>query len=339
MSTPRGKAILAVVLATLAWGTTGVFIRFFSHPGRFAAFADAPRMDPFTQTLGRYGVALGVLLILGLFRRRMRIDRLKGRWWLLMLVPAVPNIAMQVFWVSAYYYAKPIMVSLLAKLAVLLSLTFTYIFFRDERRLIGNWRLLGAALLGVGAAVGVVLAAAPAGPSPAATHSAADGADLVVGALLVVGSSTCWALYSVGVKFVMRREPIPSGGAFVIAAVYMVAAFAVMTAIWGRYGLFARAGWPVLGLLVLSGTLNIAIPHVLYYYSIRHLGVAVTALVTMCTTFVTAALSIPIFQEVLTVGQLGFGAMLMGSAATAVWLSRRRIRPPREPSMPEPPIE
>jgi len=330
MSSSRGTAVSAALGATLGWGCTPVFIKLFTQPSKIPWLAGAPNLDLFTQTLGRYGAAFIVLLIMGLFQRSMRVTRLKARHWGLMLIPSVPNIVMQVFWVGAYYFEiGPTTISLLSKLSTILSLTFTYLFFRDERRLLGNRRFLLLAMAGVGCAVGVVLSAGK-----------LEFGTVGLGALFIVGSSTFWALYSVGIKYVMRREAIPSGGAFVIAAAYMVAAFAVMTLIRGDYTLFARAGWRLNVLLAVSGAVNIAIPHVLYYHSIRRLGVAVTALVTMCGTFITAAVSFAVFRETLTTGQILFGLALMASAAGAVWLSRA-TQPHAEPKTPlrEPAID
>ena len=339
MRSARGKAIGAVILATLAWGSTPVFIKIFSEPDHFPAIECQEALDPFTQTVGRYGAALIGLLILSLLKKDMRLTRLKRRWWLLMLVPTLPNIALQICWVGAFYFLMPTMASLLAKLATILSLAFTYIFFRDERKLIGSWKFLTAAVVGLGAAVGVVLSSVARPIDPAAARPAAEGAVLLYGALLIVGSSTFWGLYSVGIKFVMRKNAIPSAPAFVIAAVYMVVAFMVLTALFGDYGKFARIGWKLTGLIVLSGTVNIAVPHILYYYSIRRVGVAVTALVTMCTTFITAALSFAVFGEMLTVEQTCLGLVLMTSAAAAVWLSRRDRTAPRKLPLREPPID
>jgi drug/metabolite transporter (DMT)-like permease len=331
MSSTRGKAVAAALGATLGWGCTPVFIKLFGNPREVSWLAGAPELDLFTQTLGRYGAALIALLVMGLFQQSMRLTRLKARHWGLMLIPSVPNIIMQVFWVGAFYFdIAPTMGSLLAKLSTILSLAFTYLFFRDERRLLGNrWFLLMAAA-GVGSAVGVVL-----------TAGELKFGTVGLGALFLVGSSIFWALYSVGIKYVMRREPIPSGGAFVIAAAYMVAAFAVMTLIGGRYSLFLEAGWKLNVLLAVSGVVNIAVPHVLYYHAIRRLGVAVTALVTMCGTFVTAALSVAVFGQMqLTLGQILFGLALMASAGGAVWLSHSK-QPDAEPKTPlrEPAID
>jgi drug/metabolite transporter (DMT)-like permease len=313
----RRRGILAVIVATCGWGTTPVIIRLLGHASEYPQwFGTVPDLDPYTQTIGRYGVALIVLLLMGLFSPSMRLRRLKGRYWLWMLVPGMPNIVMQVCWVNAYYHRiMPTMGMLLSELSLVLSLAFTYAFFRDERHVIGSRSFLLLVLLALGAAAGVVVMAP------------LQGAELPVfglGVLFICGSSLFWAFYSVGIKFATQRKQIPSGPAFLIASVYMVAAFAVMTAFAGGYEKLAQIGWRLSAVVALGGCVNIAIPHVLYYYAIRRLGIATAALVTLCATFVTAAVSFAVFGEMLTLGQIGFGAVLMASAGAAVWLGEVR---------------
>jgi drug/metabolite transporter (DMT)-like permease len=224
------------------------------------------------------------------------------------LVPVIPNVIHQVAWVFPLYYEgfNPGYATLLQKTIPVFGAVFGYLFFADERSHIRSLRFLFGLLGGTLGAAGVILA----------QGKVAEGH--FQGSALIVFSSACWALYTVGIKKVMgKTDPI---SAFTVVSVLTTAALGIFAAAFGDPGAILSIS-PLMALLVIfSGVTSIGIGHPLYFYAVRDLGVAVCTAILLVNVIITPLVSFFLFGEILSVHQILWGVVLVVGA----WLTLPR---------------
>ncbi len=290
----RTKSIIAIVSVTLMWSFTMIYAKIL-----------AGALDIWTQNFYRYLSAMAVLLLFSARRREGRSFPRPGRWWVF-LIPAIFNVIHQVAWVFPLYYKdfNPGYANLLQKTSPIFGAVLGYLFFADERSHIRSLRFLAGRLGGILGAAGVILAQ---GVVSAEGH--------FQGSVLIILSSVCWALYTVGIRKVMgKTDPI---SAFTVVSVLTTAALGIFALAFGNPGAILSVS-PLMALLVIfSGVTSIGIGHPLYFYAVRDLGVAVCTAILLANVITTAVASFFIFGEILTIHQILWAVLLVAGA----WLT------------------
>ncbi|MFL5581543.1 MAG: DMT family transporter [Gemmatimonadaceae bacterium] len=168
---------------------------------------------------------------------------------------------------------------------------------RIDRR---GWGGIGLQLLGVAC---VVLGGA--------ADAAAPGERPAFGALLLLGGTVCWSVFSVALKpYTHRVDALQlsaltmTGGALPLVA---VAAPAMLAADWGRVG---PAGWSA---VLYSGFLALVVAYLIWYRGVRVLGPTRTAMFGNLQPVVALSVAWIALGEVPTVWQVvGTAAIMSG---------------------------
>jgi drug/metabolite transporter (DMT)-like permease len=261
-------------------------------------------LDIWTQNFYRYFSAMAVLLLFSARHREGRSFPRPGRWWVF-LIPAIFNVIHQVAWVFPLYYKdfNPGYANLLQKTSPIFGAVLGYLFFADERSHIRSLRFLTGLFGGFLGAAGVILA----------QGKVVDGH--FQGSVLIILSSICWALYTVGIRKVMgRTDPI---SAFTVVSVLTAAALGIFAWAFGNPGAILSVSPSMALLVIFSGVTSIGIGHPLYFYAVRDLGVAVCTAILLANVITTALASFFIFGEILTIQQILWAVLLVVGA----WLT------------------
>ena len=301
MKQSRGFGILCLILATLFWSFTGIFVKYLS----------LQRLDGEVQNLFRYVFAtLGLwALVLALFGREAAAALKR---WRAFLFPALINCVFQVTMVSALYKKSiyPGFNSLLNKSSVIFAVALAFIFFRAERRTILSWRYLAGCALAIAGVVGVVM------------FGERVQADFNRGVLLVILAAFFWACYTLAMKRVVTdTRPIIS---FAIVASYTTLFFIVLASVRSRPGQFLELSIRNQAIVIGSGLLCISAAHSLYFRAVERLAVAVCASFLLIQPLLTGILSAVLLGEILTIPQMLMGTVLIGGAYLVVLAGRQQ---------------
>jgi len=139
---------VALVIATMLWSFTGIFVKHFVFLG----------LDGNTQNLFRYlAAAVGLWAWVGAMHGPE--CRAALAHWRAFLLPAIINSAFQTVLVSGLYrkIIYPGFMSLLGQAGVLFSTGLAFLLFRDERRTIRSMRYLIGCALAIAGAPGLVM--------------------------------------------------------------------------------------------------------------------------------------------------------------------------------------
>lgn len=290
----------AAVLATvLIWSTPSLFQFYLNR-----------YYDPFAQNFYRYSFACLAILPLALARFRRRGPRLGWNVLAICLLPALPNVVHQVTQVISLHYMGPGVYAVFIRSSVIMTALLTLIFFPEERWIIRQWQFQLGTLLGLFGAVGVFWFQ----PSWSASHVSLGGLAIAFTA------SSCWALYGVSVK-----KPAARLGAirsFAVISFLTSIMLLPLTAIFGKISTPLHVGAQVNWILVGSAVLCITLAHVLYYFAIREIGVALSQTLQLLSPLGAMVLSAWIFHERLTTAQLISAAILLLGAFLAT-----RVKP------------
>lgn len=264
-------------------------------------------VDVWTQNFGRYSVACLFWLPFLLYHIRRR--HVPKRLWLAAVPVFCANLVMQVCWAGSFYFADPGFITLLNKTSVIWVASFSLIFFADERGLLKSvyfWIGLCCSLTGV---VGVILF------QPNLSFKASFW-----GAFLPVASSFSWAIYSLTAKVMFKG--VDSRISFSVITLYMVAGLGALALVLGHPAQLLHMNVQGWANLISSGITAIALAHVFYYIAIQHIGATIPAMTLLATPFCTIIASRLVYGEILTRGQLAFGAVLVLGAAAAILAQR-----------------
>lgn len=255
------------------------------------------------------------LIIAWRYRRSYGIlaRQLSRRTWLMALIPMVPALGLQITLSWSLYYIQPGLMSLLHKQYIIWAVVLTMFILPDERRLLRSlrfWAGLSAVIVG---AVGVTAFKA---------NARMEGE--AFGIFLVVVLSLSTAFYGIGIrKFLSNIDTLVY---YAVVSTYMVPFLWGLSILFGDPVATFQKGSLIWAIFVLSALFNIALPHLGYFWVIRHMGVTVTQTVLMGTAFVTAVMSYFAFQETLTLWQWISGFVLVFGAIVTL-LSEREILP------------
>jgi drug/metabolite transporter (DMT)-like permease len=307
----RGIGILTIVLTLLCWASVPLFVKHF-----------AQAIDAWTSNGWRYGfsaVLWAPVLIVGAWR-----GRLPPGLWRAAIVPAIVNSAGQIVFVVAHYKIDPGLITFGLRGQMVFVAVGAYLLFPVERQIVRSPAyLLGMFALMAGTTGAVLLGAEPLRGAHA------------WGTVLAVCAGAAFAGYGLAVRKFM--DGVNSILAFATICLYTGAAMVLLMLIIGREaGLEAARlpGWQ-LPLLLLSSVIGIALGHVLYYMSIAHLGVAVSAGVLQLHPFAVAIASFFLFREILT-GWQWLGASVAVGGAVLMLTVQRQIS--REEGIDEAPV-
>jgi drug/metabolite transporter (DMT)-like permease len=296
---PRKKNLsegYAAVLATvLIWSTPSLF-QFYLN--RF--------YDPFAQNFYRYSIAFLAILPLAIHRFRRSGPRLGWNVVGICLLPALPNVVHQITQVVSLFYMGPGVYAVFIRSSVIMTALLALIFFPEERWIIRQWQFQLGTLLGLFGAVGVFWFQ----PSQGTSRQVSLG-----GLAIAFTASFCWALYGVLVK-----KPAAQFGtirSFGVISFLTSAMLFPLTWAFGKIGTPFQVAAEVNWILIGSAVLCITLAHVLYYFAIREIGVALSQTLQLLTPLGALALSAWIFHERLTATQLVCAVVLLFGAFLA----------------------
>jgi drug/metabolite transporter (DMT)-like permease len=291
----------AAVFATiLIWSTPSLFQFYLNR-----------YYDPFAQNFYRYSVAFLVILPLALHRFRRSGPRLDWHVVGICLLPALPNVVHQITQVASLYYMGPGVYAVFIRSSVIMTALLALIFFPEERWIIRQWQFQLGTLLGLFGAIGVFWFQ----PSQGTSRQVSLG-----GFAIAFTASFCWALYGVLVKRPAARfGTIRSFG--VISFLTSIMLFPLTWA-FGKIGTPLQVAAEVNWILIGSAVLCITLAHVLYYFAIREIGVALSQTLQLLSPLGALALSAWIFHERLTTTQLVCALVLLFGAFLAM-----RVKP------------
>ncbi len=286
-------ATAALIGNVIAVSLIPLFLKYFT-----------PYIDSWTANGIRYPIgALVWIPWLWMVFRNGRADR---RLWKMALLPTVANILGQIFWAMTPYYLDPGLISFMIRLATLWAVLGSFILFQDERRLLRSPHFWAGFTLAVSGFVVMVLG----GRQSLGSVSA-------VGILIVLLASLGWAAY----QLTIRRNLSHTDPRTAFGAVSCMTSVGLVTAMFcaGNPGQALALPSDIVLLVILSGLVGIALSHVLLYFAIRRLGVAICSSTNLSGAFLTALLSFHLFGERLTSLQWFAGCMLVAGGVLLVY--------------------
>jgi len=206
---------------------------------------------------------------------------------------------------AAVSYIDPGTASMIARVNTLFAVAFGILWLKEK---LTRGEKIGAAV----AITGVfVISFQPGAP----------GEQIWLGALLVLSSSFTYALHAAIVK--RQGNDIEFTNFFLfrmLASLFFLLIFAV-----GRGEMVWPQGWPVWGVLFLTGTLNVTISRGLYYIALRRFNLSLLTILLTLSPVITIFWSLLLFGEAPSLpGFAGGAAVICG----VIWvtLSRQRKR-------------
>jgi len=284
----RSRALLGLLVATVAWGISPIFIRLLS---------DA--YDPWTQTLLRYfWASLALAAWCMVYHRAPFLKLLRDPRPILGL--ALLNGIGQYCWTAGCYGVESTVANLITKLMVIVVIVLSFIVYREERRVITHPLYLGGTFVGL---IGLVLTLTS---DPATLMPQFDRYT----AMLVV-TSVSWAAYFVWGKHVVGKgmHPIPM---FAVICILSTVVFVPFSIVFEDFSQSWSAPPTEALLAALSGLTGVAAAHPAYHYAQRRLGSAFCSSVTIANPLLTFVLALVLLPgEVLLASQIAGGALLL----------------------------
>ena len=279
----------AAVFATIAiWSTPSLFQFYLNR-----------YYDPFAQNFYRYSIAFLAILPFAAIRFFRSVPRLDRSVLSVCLIPALPNVVHQITQVLSLYYMGPGVFSVFIRSSVVITALLALVYFPEERWIVRQWQFQLGTLLGLLGAVGVFWFQ----PRWVAGHVSLGGLAIAFTA------SFCWALYSVLVKRSTAR--LGTIRSFSVISFLTSLMLCPLTWIFGNiatpFQVSAQVNWIMIG----SAVLCITLAHILYYFGIREIGVALSQSLQLLSPLGALALSAWIFRERFTVAQFCCGAILL----------------------------
>jgi len=255
----------------------------------------------------------------------VKTGRVKAIHFKLAIIPTFINILAQIFLALSPYFMQPGLLMFLSRIAILFSISFSFIIFADERRLISSHYFWLGLITCIAGFVGLNLA-----QGNLSSTTTWTGLFVVLGHALFIG------MYGVSIRYYMRG--VKPWYSFPIICVYTsVILFALMW-IFGEPHRFLEMQPHRMGIVVFSSLVGIAVAHVAFYYSLEHLGVSISSSSGLIMPFLTAIGSFFIFGEIFSTGQLTSGVMLLVGAGLLLWAQQHlggRHTPVVSSNMPE----
>lgn len=312
-SPSRASGVWLIVLTLLSWASVPLFLRDFADWG----------IDPFASNGWRYLISavfwLPLLLVVSA-RGKMPAGLLKAA-----IVPVCFNIAGQTAFAWGPTLLEPGFFSFVFRVQIVFVMIGAWLLFPAERALLRSPIFWTGAVLVVLGSVGLMLfrdqQLAMAGVSEKVGIKG-DTFWLGVGVSLLAG--VLFAGYGLSVRYyVSKYTPVVSFG---IICQFTAIGMVVLMLLFARnHGADVQALGPVQwGKLLASAFIGIAISHVMYYASLRRLGVSTSVGIIQLQPIVTALGSLAVFGERLNAPQwmsgiVGvLGAMIMLAAGAII---------------------
>lgn len=297
---PRTAAAFTLALAILGWALAPVMIRYLSTD-----------YDPFTHIFFRYIFTSATLAAVCVIGFRSEVCALARRPGPILGLVAL-TVAQQILWTYGCYKASATMAQLITKLSVILVILFSFMFFREERRVIAN------PLFGLGALCSLAGLAALLLDDPAALTFTWDAATLIL-----VLTATCWAVYTVWAKhLVTGAHPV---ALYAVVALTSTVCFAGLAIVFGDIGQITRIPLDHALIFFFSGTLPLAVAHPCYFHAQKHLGAALAGVLQLSVPLITFLVAIAVFpDEWLKPAQWAGAALLLGGTAIVILVGQRR---------------
>jgi len=279
------KVVFALIFSVFCGSTVPLFLKYFT-----------PYLDAWTVNGYRYIVVFFVMLPIVI--HFIRSGKYSSYMWKMALIPALFNFLQQVAWAWAPYYIDPGLIGFLIKSMVIWSIGGSFIIFADERYLMRSklfWAGLFIAIIGF------------IGLSYYGNNISLSGT--FFGVLLVLSSSIFMASYGLSVKkYFNETNAVVS---FSLIALYTAVGLISLLFIMGEPAAFLKVPLRINLLVALSALVGINIAHILFYVSLKHIGVTVSYSVSLFSAFFTAILSYYIFGEKLSLFQWLSGTLIV----------------------------
>jgi drug/metabolite transporter (DMT)-like permease len=280
------KKYLPIIIVTFLWIWPPIFIKLFTQ-----------YFDNYTQNFYRFLSGALILIIISLIRNKQEcIDCFKNikKFFL----PAIFMFLFQIIWVAGIYLIDPTITSLITKANVLFVLLISFIFFKDERKIIKSKTFILGASLAILGVIGVILG-----------KNSIHLEDFNLGAILILIAAIFWAFYVISIKQVVKTtDPFVAASFSYSLAVPL---FFILALLFGDLTAITRAPPSIITLLVLSGIFFVGIANALNFESIKMIGASISTTFILVTPFFTGIASYFIFKELLTITQLIFGLILL----------------------------
>jgi drug/metabolite transporter (DMT)-like permease len=315
MDRARKFGIFCLVLSTTLWAFTGIFVKSF-------AIDDINR---YVQNFFRYfSATIGLwIIVFALFGK----ETLHAwRRWRSFLVPTLINCAFQTCMINAYYQKAiyPGFASLLGRLSVVFSVVLAYIFFHEERRTILSKKYIGGALIAVVGVAGVIFF------KDGGFQIGAGQDGFTLGVILVIMQGFLWASYTVAMKHTLKStRPLV---AFAVVCTLSTIFFGIQTIALAKPAEILDVSPLNQFYIVLSGILCIAGAHSLYFRAIERLGVSICSSFIVVLPLIVGAFSWIFLGEMLSVGQMAMGAVLLYGGYLVVTAKGESGTPPNSAS-------
>ncbi len=279
------NAVFALLFSVFCSSTVPLFLKYFT-----------PYLDAWTVNGYRYGVVL--LVMLPIIVKLAYDGKYTAYMWKMALIPAAFNFLQQIAWAWAPYYIDPGLIGFLVKTTVAWSIIGSFFLFSDERFLLREFRFwlgLVISLLGF------------AGLSYYGNHITLSGT--FFGVLLVLISSLFMAMYGLAVKrYFNETNALIS---FSVIAFYTGMGTVALMFILGQPAKFMIIPYKIRILVAVSAFIGINLAHVLFYVSLRFLGVMISYSISLFSAFFTAVLSYLLYNETLRFFQWIAGSMII----------------------------
>ena len=130
-----------------------------------------------------------------------------------------------------------------------------------------------------------------------------------LGILSLIGVAILSGIYHNFIKSLVKR--IHPFVAFTVICVLMTVIFAPWALLFGNLENITNVGSKIQLILFLSGFLSLSLSNILFYHSIKNLGVSRPASLLLAVPFLTAIFSFFILDEVLSIVQIISGILLL----------------------------
>lgn len=292
---------LTVALTLAGWTVTPLFIKYFSG-----------LIDPWTSNGWRYAFAAllwSPLLVWGGLRKSLPPGLYRAA-----LVPALINSAAQVAFTTAHYKIDPGLLTFGLRAQMIFVAIGAALLFPAERLVVRSRPFMLGVVLVFAGTVGTILMGEP---------IEGERTSYISGVTLAILAGAGFAGYALAVRRYM--SDIPSLIAFAAISLYTaIAQLGLMLTLGERFGMTALdLTARQFAFLLLSAVIGIALGHVLYYISIKRLGVAVSTGVIQLQPVCVSVLSFFWFHEVLSLGQWASGSLAIVGALLMLWIQHR----------------
>jgi drug/metabolite transporter (DMT)-like permease len=294
----KRKAVLALLFSVFCGSTVPLFLKYFT-----------PYLDAWTVNGFRYITVF--IIMLPLVIKYVRSGKYSTHMWKVALIPAVFNFFQQILWSWAPYFIDPGLIGFLIKSTVIWSIAGSFILFVDERYLMRSklfWTGLFIAIAGFS------------GLSYYGNNISLSGTFL--GVLFVLGSSILMSSYGLAVKkYFNETNAVVS---FSLIAFYTAFGIISLMFIFGNPGEIVNVPIKIILIIALSAFIGINMAHILFYVSLKHLGVTISYSVSFFSAFFTAILSFYIFDEKLSLFQWISGTLIIVGGMITILAKKNR---------------